>query len=139
VLFEDLTEEVIVVGWDQWGTGKSYAALDPRATLTLERAIVDTAQLSAYLRDRFDEERIYLLVESYGSFLGGLTIQQHPELFHAYVGSGQMVDPLETTRRLHQDVLAYAAESGDEALAERMRAFGEPPYHNTFGNAFVMG
>jgi len=139
VLFEDLAEDFIVVGWDQRGTGKSYPALDPVSTLTLDRAIEDTAELSRYLGERFDEERIYLIGESYGTFLGVLTLQRYPELYHGYVASGQMVDPLETTKRLHQDVLAYAAETGDEALAEQMRAFGEPPYHNTFANAFVMG
>ena len=139
VLFEDLTEDLIVVGWDQRGTGKSYPALDPVSTLTLDRAIEDTAELSRYLIDRFDEERIYLLGESYGTFLGVLTLQRYPELYHGYVASGQMVDPLETTRRLHQDVLAYAAETGDEELAAQMQAFGEPPYQNSMANAYVMG
>jgi pimeloyl-ACP methyl ester carboxylesterase len=139
VLFEDLAEDFIVVGWDQRGTGKSYPALDPVSTLTLDRAIEDTAELSRYLGERLDEERVYLIGESYGTFLGVLTLQRYQELYHGYVASGQMVDPLETTKRLHQDVLAYAAETGDEGLAEQMRAFGEPPYHNTFANAFVMG
>jgi pimeloyl-ACP methyl ester carboxylesterase len=139
VLFEDLTRDFIVVGWDQRGTGKSYPALDPVDTLTLERAIADTAELSRYLMERYDENRIYLMGESYGTFLGVLAVHRHPELYHAFIGSGQMVDPLETTRRLHQDVLAYAAATGDEALAARMAAFGEPPYNNTFANAFVMG
>ncbi len=139
VLFEDLTRDFIVVGWDQRGTGKSYPALDPVSTLTLERAIADTAELTEYLRDRFDEEKIYLMGESYGSFLGVLTVERHPQLYHAYIGSGQMVDPLETTRRLHQAMLDYAAETGDEDLAAQMRKFGQPPYHNSFANAFVMG
>jgi len=139
VLFDVLTEDFVVVGWDQRGTGKSYPALDPVSTLTLEQAVSDTAELSDYLRERFDEDKIYLLGESYGSFLGVLTVQAHPELYHGFIGSGQMVDPLETTQRLHQDVLAYAAETGDEALAQQMRAFGEPPYGNTFANGFVMG
>jgi pimeloyl-ACP methyl ester carboxylesterase len=50
-----------------------------------------------------------------------------------------MVDPLETTRRLHQEVLDYAARTGDEDLAAQMREFGEPPYQNALANAFVMG
>jgi pimeloyl-ACP methyl ester carboxylesterase len=139
VLFEDLTRDFVVVGWDQRGTGKSYPALDPVSTLTLERAVADTAELSEYLLERFGEEKIYIMGESYGSFLGVLTVEAHPELYHAYIGSGQMVDPLETTRRLHQAVLAYAAETGDEHLAAKMRQFGEPPYNNSFANAFVMG
>ena len=139
VLFEDLTRDFVVVGWDQRGTGKSHPALDPLSTLTLDQAIADTAELSAHLCERFDEEKIYLLGESYGSFLGVLTVQRYPELYHAYLGSGQMVDPLETTRRLHQEVLAYAAKTGDLDLEARMHAFGEPPYDNTFAYAFVMG
>jgi pimeloyl-ACP methyl ester carboxylesterase len=139
VLFEDLTRDFVVVGWDQRGTGKSYPALDPVSTLTLDRAIEDTAELSQYLIDRFDEEKIYLLGESYGTFLGVLTLQRHPKLYHGYIASGQMVDPLETTRRLHQDVLEYAAETGNQGLADQMRAFGEPPYQNSMANAYVMG
>ena len=139
VLFDVLTEDFIVVGWDQRGTGKSYPALDPVSTLTLDQAVSDTAELSEYLRERFDEEKIYLLGESYGSFLGVLTVQAHPELYYGFIGSGQMVDPLETTKRLHQDVLAYAEETGNEDLAQQMRAFGEPPYGSTFANGFVMG
>jgi pimeloyl-ACP methyl ester carboxylesterase len=138
VLFEDLTDDFIVVGWDQRGTGKSHPALDPVSTLTLEQAIADTAELSEYLCDRFDEEKIYLMGESYGTFLGVLTVEQHPELYYAYIGSGQMVDPLETTRRLHQEVLEHAAETGDDDLAARMQAFGDPPYNDSFANAFVM-
>ncbi|MFO7631471.1 MAG: alpha/beta fold hydrolase, partial [Caldilinea sp.] len=59
VLFADLTEEFIVVGWDQRGTGKSYAALDPTTDLTLEQAVADTIELTDYLRDRFGEKKIY--------------------------------------------------------------------------------
>jgi pimeloyl-ACP methyl ester carboxylesterase len=138
-ILEDLARDFVVVGWDQRGTGKSYPALDPVSTLTLERAIADTAELTEYLCERFDESKIYLLGESYGSFLGVLTVERYPQLYHAFIGSGQMVDPLETTRRLHQEVLDYAARTGDEDLAAQMREFGEPPYHNALANAFVMG
>jgi pimeloyl-ACP methyl ester carboxylesterase len=138
-IFEDLARDFVVVGWDQRGTGKSHPALDPVSTLTLDRAIADTAELTQYLCKRFDEPKVYLLGESYGSFLGVLTVQRYPQLYHAFIGSGQMVDPLETTRRLHQEVLDYAARTGDEDLAAQMREFGAPPYHNALANAFVMG
>jgi pimeloyl-ACP methyl ester carboxylesterase len=139
VLFEDLTRDFIVVRWDQRGTGKSYPALDPISTLTLDRAIADTAELTKYLRDRFDKEKIYLLGGSYGSFLSVLTVKRHSELYYAYIGSGQMVDPLETTQRLHQTMLDYAAQRSDEELTSQMRSFGEPLYDNAFANVFVMG
>ena len=72
VILEDMEKEFIVVAWDQRGTGKSYPALDPTADLTPARAVADTIELTDYLRERFDEDKIYLLGESYGTILGVL-------------------------------------------------------------------
>src|SRR5690606_11285719 len=38
VLLGDLARDFVVVSWDQRGTGKSYAALEPTASLTLDQA-----------------------------------------------------------------------------------------------------
>lgn len=129
----------MIVNWDERGVGKSYAQLDPTSEITLERAVADTIELTNYLRDRFDEEKVYLVGESWGMLLGVLAVEQRPELFHAYVGSGQMVSIRETDRLLSREVVAYAERTGDEGLSTRMREFGEPPYDDVFANAFVMG
>ena len=102
--------------------------------------MADTIELTEYLRARFDEEKIYLLGESWGSTLGVLAVQRRPDLYHAWIGSGQMVSQRETDRRLYRDVLALAERTGDSALAAKMRGYGEPPYADTpYANAFVMG
>jgi len=140
VLFDDLSRNFVVVSWDQRGTGKSYAALDPTSTLTLDRAISDTIELTQYLRDRFDEKKIYLLGESWGSTLGVLAIQRQPESYYAYIGSGQMVSQRETDRRIYQDILELAIKTRDTSLAAKMQAYGEPPYADSpYANAFVGG
>ncbi len=139
VLLADLAQDFIVVGWDQRGTGKSYAALDPTHDLTLEQAIADTIELTNYLRQRFDEEKIYLMGESWGTTLGVLAVQQQPDLYYAWIGSGQMVSQRETDRRLYRAVLALAERTGDTALRDQMLAFGEPPYADVpYPNAVVM-
>ena len=139
VIFQDLEKDFIVVAWDQRGTGKSYAALDPTSDLTPQQAVADTIELTNALRERFGEEKIYLLGESYGTILGVLTIQQRPDLYHAYIGSGQMVNLAETDRRLYYDILANAEQTGNTQLAATMRSYGEPPYADIpYGNAFVM-
>lgn len=140
VLFGDLAQDFVVVSWDQRGTGKSYVALEPTATLTLGQAVADTVQLTNYLRERFGEQKIYLLGESWGTTLGVLAVQRAPELYHAFIGSGQMVSQRETDRQLYRDVLDLAARTGDTDLAAKMRAYGEPPYKDVpYANAFVMG
>lgn len=140
VLLEPLTADFVVVVLDQRGTGMSYAALDPTAGLTLDRAVADTLELTEYLRDRFAEERIYLLGESWGSTLGVLAVQQRPDLFHAYIGSGQMVSQRVTDQIIWRDLLAYADATGDGALYDQVLTFGEPPYRDTpWANSVVMG
>jgi pimeloyl-ACP methyl ester carboxylesterase len=132
VLFEELSRDFIIVGWDQRGTGKSYSALDPTDTLTLDRMVSATIEVTNYLRQRFNEDKIYLLGESWGSTLGVLAAQRRPDLYHAVIGSGQMVSQSETDRRLYFDILDLAARTNDDALTEQMLAFGEPPYADGF-------
>ena len=139
VLFDDLSRDFIIVGWDQRGTGKSYIALDPASTLTLDQTIADTIDVTNYLRQRFDEEKIYLLGESWGTTLAVLAAQERPDLYYAIIGSGQMVSQRETDRLLYYEVLDYADRTGDTALAEQMRDYGEPPYQDMYAYALVMG
>jgi pimeloyl-ACP methyl ester carboxylesterase len=132
-------DDVVFVDWDQRGTGKSYGAIEPAPSVTLEQAVADTIQLTEVLRDRFDESKIYLMGESWGTILGTLAVERRPDLYHAYIGSGQMVDVRETDRRIYADLIAYAARVGDADLAARLTAMGEPPYHDTpWANAQVM-
>ncbi|MFV9505352.1 MAG: alpha/beta fold hydrolase [Oscillochloridaceae bacterium umkhey_bin13] len=131
---------IIVVGWDQRGTGKSYPALEPSEAVTLEQAITDTLAVSEYLRERFGVARIYLMGESWGSTLGVLAVQRRPDLYYAWIGSGQMVSQRVTDRLLYHEVLALAERTGNATLRAQMLAFGAPPYADIpYPNAIIMG
>jgi proline iminopeptidase len=123
-----LEQAFVVASWDQRGTGKSYAALDPAATLTLDQMVADTVEVTNYLRERFGQDKIYLVGNSWGTILGVLAVQQHPELYHAYVGTGQMVSTSETDRMFWEDSIAWANKTGNAKLAAGLRANGPPPY-----------
>jgi len=128
---EGLEQDFVVATWDQRGTGASADTLEPTSTLTLDQMVADTIEVTDYLRDRFDEQAVYLVGSSWGTTLGVLAVQQRPELFHAYVGTGQMVNQLATDKLMYADSLAYAERSGDDAFADRLREIGEPPYDDT--------
>ncbi len=125
-----LESQFVVVTWEQRGTGKSYAALDPVETLTLEQMVADTVEVTNYLRERFDEKKIYLVGNSWGTIIGVLAVQQHPELFHAYVGTGQMVSTRETDVMFYEDTLAWAGKTGNADLVATLRRIGLPPYED---------
>ncbi|MEJ2668407.1 MAG: alpha/beta fold hydrolase [Deinococcales bacterium] len=138
VLLGDLARDFVVIAWDQRGTGKSYPALDPSDTLTPDRAVRDVIALTQKLRKRFGAAKIYLLGESWGSTLGVLAVQRRPDLYYAFIGSGQLVSQRETDARLYRDVLDYARSSGDDSLLRRIKGFGAPPYGSVFAYGAVM-
>ena len=124
----ELEEHFTVVTYDQRGNGKAYPQLDPTDTVTLEAAVDDTIAVTEYLRDRFGQERIYLLGQSWGSTLGVLTAQARPELFAAFVGTGQMVSQRATDEIFYADTLAWARAEGHDGLVSELEAIGPPPY-----------
>jgi pimeloyl-ACP methyl ester carboxylesterase len=134
----ELEEHFTVVVWEQRGVGKSYPALDPVSTFTLDRLVADGLELTAWLAARFDEQKIYLTGNSWGSTLGVLMAQKHPELFWAYVGTGQMVSQRATDTTLYEQLLDYADRTSNPGLRRELEAFGRPPYRDVLGYAKVM-
>lgn len=123
-----LEEHFVVVNWDQPGAAKSYRAADFNA-ITPEQYIADGHQLTGYLRERFNEEKIYILGESWGNLLGTWLVQRYPEDYHALVGAAQMVAFLETDLYDYDLALEIAGEKGDAAKLEALQAQGPPPYY----------
>ncbi len=128
-----LEERFVVVTWDQRGTGKSYPAFDPAETLTLERVVEDTIELSEVLAARFGRERIYIAGQSWGTIPATLAVQRRPDLYHALITTGQMVDIRETDLLFYEDTLAWARSRGDTSLVERLETLGPPPYAEPVG------
>ena len=123
-----LEEHFTVATLDQRGTGTSYPALDPTDTYTLESAVDDTVATTNYLRERFDDDRIVLVGQSWGTILGVLAAHREPALYSAFVGVGQMVSPVETDRIFYADTLDWARAQGQTGLAAELAAIGPPPY-----------
>lgn len=122
-----LEEEFVVVHWDQRGAGKSCTPAVPDESIRLERILADTLELVDLLRARFGVDKIYLVGHSWGSALGILAVERHPERFHAYVGLGQVVDMRENEEISYRYVVDHAkAEGNEEALTELSRI--HPPY-----------
>jgi pimeloyl-ACP methyl ester carboxylesterase len=111
-LGEGLERDFVVATWDQRGTGKSAGELSPTSTMTVDQMVSDTIDVTNYLRKRFHERKLYLVGNSWGTILGVLAAQKHPELYHAFVGSGQMVSPTDTDRMFYEDTLKWAQQTG---------------------------
>ncbi len=123
-----LEKHFVVVNWDQPGSGKSYHGVDID-TLTPECYISDGHKLTTYLMERFNKEKIYIMGESWGSALGTWLVKQYPELYHGFIGTGQMVAFEETELACYEKALEIAKDRGDTDKVNELKSQGAPPYY----------
>jgi pimeloyl-ACP methyl ester carboxylesterase len=118
-----------VVQWDQRGAGRSFPLNDPAViapTLRLERYRDDAIELIDMLRERLGQNKVFVLGHSFGSAVGLAVANRRPDLLHAYIGMGQLIDFRENERVGMQRTLQIARERGDTE-AERS-IMGLRPY-----------
>jgi len=122
--------ELTVVQWDQPGAGRTFraAARTIAPDLTVERMAQDGVELAEWLRRRLGKDKIILLGWSWGSILGLHMVKARPDLFAAYVGTGQAVAVQEGEAIAYANVLAKARQRGDSVAIAELEAIGAPPY-----------
>ena len=123
-----LEEHFVVVNWDQPGSGKSYNAVS-KEKITVDTYIQDGLALTDLLRKRFATEKIYLMGESWGSALGIFLADAAPEKYHAFIGTGQMVDFKETEITDYQKAMELAKSNNDQRIIKQLISNGLPPYY----------
>jgi pimeloyl-ACP methyl ester carboxylesterase len=124
----ELEKHFVVVNWDQPGSGKSYYG-EKTKNINAHTYIQDGHTLTEYLKDRFSQDKIYLMGESWGSALGIFLVDKYPESYHAFIGTGQMVDFAETERLDYKKALEIARSKNDTGIIKRLMANGMPPYY----------
>lgn len=129
-----LEDHFLVVSWDQPGAGKSFRAV-PHEDLSLETYLEDTHALVELLCARFGREKVYIWGESWGSALGLLYAQAHPERVKMFFGTGQMVAFLENDLECYALAVDWLRSKGDVKKAEKLERQGPPPYPRGRGTA----
>lgn len=122
-----LEDGFLVAYWDQRGAGLSY---DPDADplkLTIARHLDDLDLVVDHLRARYGKRRLALVGHSWGSALGLLYAQRHPDKVSVVVGVNQLVSGLRAQQGQYAFARARATELGDDDALERLQEIGEPP------------
>ena len=117
-----LEDYFTVVWWEQRGSGLSFGSGLDRETMNLDQMISDTREVTNYLRTRFGQDKIYLLGRSGGSFIGIQAAVMTPELYHAYIGVGQMSDQLKSERIAYEYMLTQYRDAGNRKMVRKLEA-----------------
>jgi pimeloyl-ACP methyl ester carboxylesterase len=126
----DLEKHFTVVEWDQRGAGKSFESINPKSAMTLNQLVEDTREISEYLLKRFKQTKLILVGHSWGSVLGIMAVQKYPQLFKAFVSTGQIVNMVQGVKLSYKWVIGIARSENNEKALKELTAIGEPPFNN---------
>ncbi|GIJ47735.1 hypothetical protein Val02_46210 [Virgisporangium aliadipatigenens] len=127
-----LERSFVVATLDRRGAARSYAALDPAGSFDPERLVADIHAVTEHLRKKFGQERVYLLAHSGGSIPAALAVHRRPDLYRAYIGTGQAVDLADQDRIFYADTLAWARATGRADVVSALSSQGPPPYRTFY-------
>ena len=123
-----LERDFIVVEWDQRGAGKSAQAIEPSSGMSIAQFVEDTNELTKFLLARFHQQKLIIVGSSWGSVVGLLAVQKDPDLYRAFVSTGQIANFLEGTRVGYQFLLGEAQRRQNGAALRDLKKIGPPPY-----------
>jgi pimeloyl-ACP methyl ester carboxylesterase len=118
-------KDFTIVQWDQRGAGKTYAK-NPNSPPDPERVELDGIELAQYLCTYLAKKKILLLGHSWGSHLGVEMVQRRPELFAAYIGTGQVGSWRANVQAQFDFMLSRSRAANDRKKVELMEAIGTP-------------
>jgi proline iminopeptidase len=118
-----------VAQWDQPGTAKSFVRAGRKidSDLTIAGVTQDGIGIAEFLKAHLHANKIILLGWSWGSIIGVEMARKRPDLFAAYVGTGQIVNEQAGEAISYAGVLAKARAPGDQRALRELEA-GPPPY-----------
>lgn len=117
-----LEENFVVVHWDQLGAGKSYSKELTVEDISPEQMISDTLELTNLLRERFEQDKIFLTGQSWGSALGFMTITQDSGPYQAFIPTSERVEWHKSMKMGFDWVVAQAETNGDAEMLAELKA-----------------
>ena len=101
--------------------------------MTRRQFIADTFEVTEYLREQFNTDKIYLAAHSFGTSIGIQAIAERPELYKGYIAIGQMSDQPRSEQLAYEYMLSLCERENNQTLLEQLtdNPFGTDSYFNS--------
>lgn len=133
-----LESQYTIVYWEQRGTGKSFPRRLDRESMNIEQFITDTREIIDYVRDYLNVDKVYLWGHSWGSNIGAIYASRYPETLHAYISTGQSVDPFQNERLAYEFVRDKAIQDNNHRALRQLARIDTVPENYTLQNALTI-
>ena len=116
-----------VVQWDQRGAGHTFSRYGTETPdVTLDRIVRDGLEVAENLRQRLGKKKLIVLGHSWGSIVAINMVERRPDLFAAYVGTGQAASWKAVVQAQFDFLLARARQQGDAPTVKMLEDIGHP-------------
>jgi pimeloyl-ACP methyl ester carboxylesterase len=134
-LFAPWEKHFTVVQWDQRGAGRTLRKSGPAVapTITVDRMVQDGIELTEYLLKHLGKRKIIVVGHSFGTILELGMVRSRPELFYAYIGTGQVADETKNYFVAYDELLKKARAIGNQQAIDELSQVGPPPYESGGG------
>jgi pimeloyl-ACP methyl ester carboxylesterase len=135
VTFRSWLKAFTVVQWDQRGAGRTLGknGASSAPSITVAHMAQDGIELAEFLRKTLQKDKIIVVGHSFGSILGVFMVKSRPDLFYAFVGTGQVADPVRNYAVGYNELIKKAEALGDQTALRELRDVGPPPYSDGRG------
>lgn len=122
----ELRKYFVVVLWDQRDSGKTAELNKSDKPVSVALMEDDAIEVINYLRQRFSQEKIYLMGHSWGGFLGLKLAADHPELLKTCIAVSPMINQLESERLSLQWMMTKAKEEKNHTALKELEQVSIP-------------
>ncbi len=131
-VFRSWEKAFTIVQWDQRGCGKTFGrnGAANSGSMTIDRFARDGIEVAQYLEQHLHKSKIVIVGHSWGSILGVVMAKRRPDLFAAYVGTGQVVAKEAKEERLYRELMQKERAAGDTKAIATLQRIGPPPYRS---------
>jgi pimeloyl-ACP methyl ester carboxylesterase len=120
VFSNTLEKHFLVVQWDQRDAGRTLALNKSPVPITLELMEDDTYELIKLLLRKFNQKKLYLVGESWGTVLGFNMADKHPELLNAYIAFSPVVNQIKSEQIVLEKLKLDAKEKGNISAQQEL-------------------
>lgn len=122
-LFAPWEERYVVAQWDQRGTGRTFEKSGTPPNMTMGQLTQDAIEVTQYVLGRLKAHKLILVGFSWGAVLGLNVIRSKPELFHAFVGTGQPISGRDIFESRRSSAVRRAEAAGDAQAVAQLKQF----------------
>jgi pimeloyl-ACP methyl ester carboxylesterase len=125
-----MEEYFTFVHYDQRAAGKTFRTTPPERvenSLRISQYVSDAIDVARAIRTKYGARKLILAGHSWGTIIALRAALEQPDLFHAYVGIGQVINT-RTNERLSFDFgLAEARRTGNREALDELSAIAPYP------------